>query len=708
MHRATIPCILLLCRPDLSRAVRDLDRVGTTTQAPPGRVDDPAVEPRVPAEQNRSQGMVQPVTLSTMSGKTYMRDHQTQTEQFAALLDFLALDLRRLDTFQRVNPLLFANRFANHAMEGMGMYAWRGSILAFSFVDLHFGGVLSSAIALAAGGITDVAEEWMRDMRRSQMQLIEKGKDADLAYLTDVSFGLLNGDYADVRAVPAEVLDQQTRELARHDGGTLAGRYLQVHNRKEAKVAKFGVAGGLFVGGFFTGGVTWAIGGALGVADYAGTVTASELAKSAASKKLKLLLGLARLRDKSAWDDAGEECTITGGAGDGGPCATVEAHYDGDGQSSPAPGTGVLIRRRCSRGSMWGHHADKVPEGEISPVGRCLPTRLPQLPNGVPCHADSSCASSYCHFEPRLQYFASDHPRKVPDGMQVDLESQLRALSEVVPAPADPADREQVRAEMDRFLRSYDSLDGAAFATTGTCASACPLEEVGSSDCTHPGHLGAFGLRRPGTVTVTVTAKDPPGGAPGQPVRFDKVGDGACYVVDNTMHRKKTLPKYASATFPEGGDLIKACAQLCANEGKSSFVVRHSDRTCHVSLGRPYDAAVRDNKPGDDSSECYDMALPAPIDAYQPWSEPWADYRKQIRQVLGELEIEQRRPEALRKVQEAYGDYGTDEKLGNVSPPNWDAGIAKDVLTRVAPLSAQGLQQLFTRVATTLQLMGAS
>jgi hypothetical protein len=600
------------------------------------------------------------------------------------------MDLRRLRIFQDTNPWLFKHNF-DHGSGSVLKYAWKGTILGFGFLDLGFGGILSSAIALAAGGITDVTEEFMKDMSASQKRLVEKGRSAGLQYFSDVTFGVLKECFLSVRKLPQEKIAQLQQSLVRNDGGTFAGQFHQAHSSTAGKAIKFTTQAGLFAGGFFTGGVTWLIGAGLGVADYTSAVTAEEVSKHAAETKLELLLGIARSRGESAWGETGEACSITTRIGKESPCAPL----------APPGSEGTPVPRFCSRGSMWDHHVVAIPEGEISPEGRCFPTHLPQLPDGFPCHDHSNCKSSYCHYEPRLQFFISDHTRRYceqgADNCYASI-LQLSSLSKAVPRPASDIEFESLQKTLFEFVGTYDSYEGVEFATTGTCATACPFPEIGSGSCSHAGHSGKFGVRKTRTDSVDEKITFEKDDGLSSPVRFEKIGDGMC------INHDGELPVIEEIELSTNSG--KECAGHCATLGFSAFTINRVDGVfkCKLHKGRP--GTVEKTIVG--NAACYDIELPWPLDAYQPWNRVWRNYRAEVRQILGKLHADEEN--TLPKIRFAYRSYCVEPDTrrssypvllkGCVGPSQWDAIMAASALTHMSPLSAKQLHTLYAQIFT--------
>merc|ERR1712151_790874 len=139
---------------------------------------------------------------------------------------------------------------------------------------------------------------------------------------------------------------------------------------------------------------------------------------------------------------------------------------------------------------MGGHHLGKIPQGLLSPEGRCQPSTEPLLSDGLPCLTHESCSSNYCHFDTRLQYFFSDHDRVYHPRHreQVAIPDQLHSMQVQEVMPANGTENRSTLQEfvgsssvrpLHEFVGVYNSYEGVKYATTGTCATTCPKSAIG-------------------------------------------------------------------------------------------------------------------------------------------------------------------------------------------------------------------------------------
>jgi len=601
-----------------------------------------------------------------------------------------------------------------------GLYSWKAAVYGVTWVPIA-GGAISLALGVvtaATEATTKQVEQQLQTQRESQKLLCGKGKDASLPYFSDVTFGMLLEQYQKVREATEEAVRmQQNKTLDSAMVGTAgdsAAKANEVLSSNAAKATKALLHAGLFIGGFFSFGITWIVGGGLGAAELMAEWSATYAAATSLSMKTFLLTALARQLDESTWASNTTVCYVTDVDRDEDPCPPV-MRPDGSGK----------VNRVCSRSSPWNHHLKHIPNAELSPEGRCLPRANVALGNGLPCLTHEACTSGYCHFEPMLQYFFSDHkrgpcPKKIGGSQScTNVFDQLLAL-QVSSVQAQMKNYTQNETDLlwnvhpENFTDTYTgSFQGPVYATTGTCATACPKEQVGKGTCAGISVGGTdldkripflgrfeFGVRQSNRIFSGHLS-------------FELVGNGICgALADNIAgddDQIKNEPYEAKQrvvieTANSLGELLQACADYCKTD--ASFVCESfSARILPEEDGMVCDLydQVADTAHETGDSSCYTITEAWPLDVYQPWNIEWSFYLMKLRSVMKALLSSSKAEESLKAVRKAYPGYCKDnvlfKTLQHCHPPkDWTDWDAVNVLRFGAPLSFHQLQALHEEI----------
>lgn len=628
------------------------------------------------------------------------------------ILGLLSLDFQRMNRLQTYHPILFGELF--DSTMPITRYVWEATVFGIGFAP----GAewIGGGLALGLGIATQVADHREEELNRlqessrtSQEGLCSTGREAKLQYFVDVSFGSLWDAYVSVFDLSNWSVAESHQKSAKKSVSGKLGQHSSAIT-KQANTGAYKVLSGLFhvgmlVGGFFTGGVTWAIDTVVGSGEALVMWSSKWLSTQSLKEKTYLLTALSRLVDGAMWHESqphNEECSIT----DPNACPPVRLEKD------------LVMHRVCSRISPWENHVSVNPHGEQSPRGRCQPRVRIGLEDGMPCVAHEGCSSGYCHFEPRLSYFFSDHVRKFcPNAYLNDTHTvlctpaklQLFSLQAIALNPAlhelqGPAHKDDPVRRPREFMGDYQgSFDGPLYATTGTCATACST--AGSGDCAELSLADSgkdsrqvkygFGLRLPGWIFTH------------EKQGFEHLGQGACgeSVVRNRreMEATRLLPvkvlNMAHARKAGDAAALDACARACWGNGRCrSFAYSQESSSC-LLYGRHADRLVP--QPG---WHCYSQVLPWPMTVYQPWNTEWLHYLEDLKIVLRHLEDDSPRiyGPALRATLRAYGSFCEDidpadtETYEDCAIPEEPEEAAKEVassfLTLVAPLSAKQLR----------------
>ena len=302
-------------------------------------------------------------------------------------LALLNLDLQRMKRLRITNPSLFNRSFdpSNAWAREIGSYVWKAGVVGATFIPFvgETAEVLSFGLDLATSGAEATAEEAysiLESQKSSQANLCSSGRQAKLEYFTDVTFGMLHEHYQDVQRLSQDALEQKRNDTLKTglvgSGGQAINQVSDTLDGNEAKATKAVVHTGLFIGGFYTFGITWIVGTSLGAAELAAEMSAHYGKAKSLSQKMFLLTGLARQMDLGAWSTDLVRCFITDVEDGRDPCPPIQL-----------PDSSGLLHRVCSRSSPWNHHLEKIPEGELSSEGRCVPRPRPSLGTGLPCVA---------------------------------------------------------------------------------------------------------------------------------------------------------------------------------------------------------------------------------------------------------------------------------------------------------------------------------
>eukprot|EP00930_Biecheleria_cincta_P025494 TRINITY_DN18150_c0_g1_i2.p1 TRINITY_DN18150_c0_g1~~TRINITY_DN18150_c0_g1_i2.p1 ORF type:complete len:924 (+),score=148.77 TRINITY_DN18150_c0_g1_i2:59-2773(+) len=633
-------------------------------------------------------------------------------------LALLNLDLQRMKRFRITNPSLFNRSFdarGGWASE-IGSYAWKTTLLGANFIPVA-GGMISFGLGLATSGAQATAEEvnsMLEAQKNSQANLCSKGRKAKLEYFTDVTYGMLHEHYQEVQRLSQDALDQKRNDTLKTglvgSGGQAINQVSDTLSGNRARAASAVVHTGLFVGGFFNFGITWVVGTSLGAVELAAEISAHYGKAKSLSQKMFLLTGLARQMDLGAWSTDLVRCYITDVDDGRDPCPPIEL-----------PDNSGSLQRVCSRSSPWNHHLEKIPEGELSSEGRCVPRPRTGLENGLPCVAHEGCQSSYCHFEPRLQYFFSDHPRKQCDGKVGErrcrnIFDELLAFQVAeVPLPNRTGNEKLWNVRPGDFTASYQgSYKGPLYATTGTCATACKKESVGQGSCAELSIGGTkadkrvsllgrfqFGVRQRNRIFA------------GDGDGYARIGDGMCAVFldsqdvleDEAFHNH---PLAIEATVQAEGVAsvaLQDCAHRCKTKNQQEFDCRaftfeHLTGRCHLhaSAANSVHASLQSIHPSTQMATCYSAIPSWPLEIYQPWNVEWSTYWMNLERLANILmdttdEQAELRERALHAVQRAYAGYcGNSEHC--LPPEEWQAADAALMIRFDAPLSVDQLRRV--------------
>mmetsp|Transcript_94664 Transcript_94664/g.148071 ORF Transcript_94664/g.148071 Transcript_94664/m.148071 type:complete len:878 (-) Transcript_94664:116-2749(-) len=608
-------------------------------------------------------------------------------------LEALNTEVRRLNRFHATNPVLFGAKFGDkELLVEAGKWSWKATLLGINFIP-----VVGNSISLGLNLITDAAEMATAGKQgRSQDKLISLGEEAHSQYFGDVTFGLIWKAYQEILSLSSEEVREKIESVRKSviaEHTDVADAYQEFDSHTAVKVGKAAGHVGLFVGGFFTFGATWIAGAVWTGVDLAASAATKAAVAKGLELKTKMLLALARLKDESVWEGANDECDITDRYSGKNPCS-----------SAPRPGDGKLVQRVCTRISPWGHSKGKIPNGLFSPQGRCLPAESMGmfLSDGLPCLTHGSCQSGYCHFDKRMQYFFSPHPRHFwqRGGEQIPVPDQLHSMQvHEVLSPSEHEERSNfssVRPLKD-FVAQYNSYEGVKFATTGTCATACPESAIGKGDCAgltlrdtaknvnKKSTLAAkydFGIKIPNRIMTGFSLQG-----------FALVGHGACSRDGRALEATTTWTLSTETETETTSDPLDECARKIWAIGGPAFMITKASETEWLcsSLNEIPGFTVLLGESQD--SKCFSRVPSWPLDVYQPWNADWLLYLEDLNRVLGLLDKAEGWEEVLEKVREAYPEFCNEVEVCP-DPRDWDIAVAKSVLTVLAPLSVTQMRQL--------------
>lgn len=625
-------------------------------------------------------------------------------------LALLNLDLQRMKRLRITNPSLFNASFdpTSSWKTNFGSYAWKATVWGASLIP-EVGGMISLGLSLATSSAEATAEQVtniLTAQKNSQANLCSMGRRAKLEYFTDVTYGMLHEHYQEVQRLSQDALEQKRNATLETGlvgtGGQAANEVSDALSSNAGKATRAAVHTGLFIGGFFTFGITWIVGTSLGAAELAAEMSAHYGKAKSLSQKMFLLTGLARQMDLGAWSTDQVRCSITDVDEGRDPCPPIKH-----------PDNSEVLQRVCSRSSPWNNHMRKIPEGELSSEGRCVPRPRLGLENGLPCVAHEGCQSSYCHFEPRLQYFFSDHPRKDCYGTVGDhrcrnsFDELLAFQVAEVPLPNRSGNEKLWHVRPSEFTASYQgSYQGPFYATTGTCATACKNESVGQGSCAELTIGGTkadkrvsllgrfqFGVRQSNRIFA------------GDGVGYTRIGDGRCAVfldsqdVINAVSIRDTVWLKGAPS-----EALQECARQCKTKNQQefdcyAFTFNHSTGTCwlHESAANTVQTSSQSIHPSTQTATCYSATPSWPLDIYQPWNMEWGTYGMNLDRLanilLDENEQAELRQRALQAVKRAYVGYCGNSK--HCFPPEeWEAADAVRMLRFSAPLSVYQLRRV--------------
>jgi len=650
--------------------------------------------------------------MSRMTASTLLRSKINDTESLLENLISLNADLNRLNLFRSTNPALFDAKFGVSGSSAATAAKWTWKLASWGSTFIP---VWGSIVSFSLGTLTDLAESMQAALvhqGRSQDLLISKGRDATLQYFHDVMFGDVFRLYTQVFSLSHEEVAAKQHDIGDSvfagKTGVAAAKYSEVRKTKTAKVLTLAGHTGLFVGGFFTFGATWIANTAWGISDLAAAASTEAAIREATKLKTTLLLSLARQYDDEVWNST-----------DATKCDTTDWFRGVDPCPAVAVGSGadrVLKPQVCSRSSPWGSHHGHVKKGLLAPQGVCTTAPSSQFQDGLPCLSHESCQSGFCHFEPRIQYFFSSHKRafcsrthtkmakdagKQPCLSAADQLLSLQVLSLQLPNEGDIISYHESVRPAHEFVGSYDSYDGARYATTGTCAKTCPRELVGQGSCAALTLLDTpidgndpelssisydFGVVLPNRIFVGFGQQG-----------YRKIGQGIC------LQRDEPLFPSSDVVWLHGNDeqAIQECAAQAWKKEMASFHVIQGDgeeKKCHLFR------QVADGVGVADTAQCFQQLPRWPLDIHQPWNFEWHAYMSNLGAIVEYLEQaeESRRTDkpldepaqhVLDKVRQAYAGICV---LGDPCPKPelWSESEAIHMLQYVAPLGAKQLSVL--------------
>jgi len=672
-----------------------------------------------------------------------LKARQLQEPRLLAIsMLLLNLDIDRLNRFHATHPLLFDALMYKSKSQVAANYAWKVTVWGSTWIPI-VGGAISLGLGIATSASeygVDVFSTMVEAQQRTQASLCSKGRKASLEYFLDVTYGLLQTTYQKIldHENITDLEHKHKKTIANAKTGARLGAADEILSSGYSRVGKVMLHSGLFVGGFFTFGLTWLISAGIGLAEMSVEWSTAWAAAAHLEDKTLLLVDLARQADQSEWlSEKAIKCSITDWDRGVNPCPDrvinlndkEEDKADDEGEETgeevvndeveedegaedegSAPvrtfgkraqgfngGTISTTPLNCVRSSPWGFHEEVVPRAEFGADGICVPRARAGLEDGLPCVTHQACSSSYCHFDPRQMYFFSDHERKFCASDDQHCTPLLRQLHTLQMSQVDAS--EETIAALGKFTGVYKgSYHSPMYATTGTCATPCLAKDIGRGNC---GAIAAgaaemagstatkydFGVRQTNRVFVD----DNHG--------YELVGHGHCGTTrDMQGEGFRTLQSHVEVDVPyDEEDFLQFCAKECFSNQLGvcrSFSVYRRSGACRLHLGTA-DVAPKlhgEGPEGHAHTSCYSL-LQWPQDGYQPWNMEWSNYRMDLDSLVGGLESQDdvTADVALRAVRAAYKDFckGHDECP---HPDEWDADDASRMLRFTAPLSAEQLR----------------
>eukprot|EP00928_Gymnodinium_smaydae_P043458 TRINITY_DN29105_c0_g2_i1.p1 TRINITY_DN29105_c0_g2~~TRINITY_DN29105_c0_g2_i1.p1 ORF type:complete len:910 (-),score=79.78 TRINITY_DN29105_c0_g2_i1:96-2825(-) len=654
--------------------------------------------------------------LSKIKLNSFTKADLTDPLFLETLLTLVNVDMARLNRFRVTAPNLFRKLFDIETQEGAKAMVKNGlktAVWALGTID----GVTNTALSLglglihsAAELIQDSAHDVLQAQRASQLKLCTEGGKAKLEYLSDVKYGLLRKHY-DVASYLANSGEPTSsiESVWDSDAAQLAGTLDDQVKSSAVQLLRAGVHTSLFVGGFATGGATWAASTALGALDLAGDAALDFAHAKTLEHKSLLLVILAKMLDRHYWLDGGLPCFITAWSAGMNPCQKAEEDEAHSTESQNKPGRKYM----CVRSSPWYHHRDVVPAGNLGHEGRCMPRVRQGFFRGYPCVSHEACASSYCHFEPRLLYFFSDHKRKFCSPGKCDASKQLIAL-QAARNPVGHKDANISETQSDDNLHSFrraftstykTSPKGLMYATMGTCEYACPKEDVRQKHCAMIRGFDereySFGLLQEKSVF-------------GDGKGYRKVGNGWCAkesLGKSIQHGRYDLNVFGGAVDVDQVNAASECGKTCSQTREcKSFTIKvkvGSQRA--VCFLHSHVASTTSTSTYDGVIHCYNEMASWPMDIFQPWNIEWHYYILNLKFVIRALESPSDSTSALQAVREQYSGYcghvgwfentTIGETEGCESEEKWSAEEATFKLRKEAPLSSEQLRLVRERIA---------
>jgi hypothetical protein len=274
-------------------------------------------------------------------------------------------------------------------------------------------------------------------------------------------------------------------------------------------------------------------------------------------------------------------------------------------------------------------------------------------------------------------------------------------------------------APLEDFVGEYNSYEGVKYATTGTCARACPKRKIGKGDCAgltlrdtarnvHKESTKAveyeFGLQMPNRIMMGYSQQG-----------YALVGEGACadssgaLTVSNTHYLKKKrdegkLGRRRTLTSAEAG---RDCAEECWQTGCPAFQYYKEDGKWRCNTYSEMPTIV--DPQADRESKCYRTVRNWPLDIYQPWNSAWYMYMSDVNRVVALLEKDRDLNKAswtpgqnplLDAVRDAYPEFcskASDPELCP-APHEWSHSEAINMLLVMAPLSVSQMRALRQQV----------